>query len=190
MTNNRTKILASVLIQLLAATGVELFAKKADGQEPETALPNVVAIRVPAYPQAARAVRLEGAVRIKVTTDGQRVATTEILEGPKLLAIPTQDNIQAWQFSPHDPTSFVVTFRYKLILAATHNTLPPAVILRLPKDVEISAFPLEFKDPSPSKNSKGNINRHINTASSQTGGRVAHSIGGWHTRSESPKMNE
>ena len=167
MKNSRTRTLASLLLALVAAAGVGLSLQRADGQEREQALPSVVAIRVPTYPQMAREVRLEGTVHIKVTTDGQRVSATEILDGPKLLAVPAEDNIRAWQFSPHNPTSFVVTFQYKLIPASPRKTLAPSVILRLPKDVEISAFPLEFKDPSPSKNSQNDTNEHLNAVTSQ-----------------------
>jgi len=149
MMNNLTKRLIGILLLLITgATTAWLFSSRAAGQEPRQALPCVLTIGVPTYPVVARTAHLEGVVHIKITTDGRRVTLAEVQDGPKLLAIPAQDNIRTWQFSPHDPTTFIVTYRYKLVGVVKGDTSTPAVMLRLPAEVEVSAMPRETNDPA------------------------------------------
>jgi Gram-negative bacterial TonB protein C-terminal len=136
---------------LLAAAASSPWALPARGQRSHQALPRVLTMAVPTYPSVARAAHVEGLVHIKVTTDGHSVSNAEVQDGARLLAVPAEDNVRTWQFSPHDPITFVVTYRYKLLARAKGQNSLPSVLLRLPTDVEVSAMPRETVDPAPDK---------------------------------------
>ena len=106
------------------------------GQSEQPALPTVAGAAVPLYPPLARVARVEGVVRIQVATDGQRVTSTRVIEGNKLLAAAAEENVRTWSFSRHESTAFVVTYRYRLTGHA--YSANPTVLLRLPNEVEIS----------------------------------------------------
>jgi TonB-like protein len=148
-TNPRKWLKVISFLTVVVASSAWLFGAK--GQEARQALPTVITIAVPIYPAVARAAHVEGVVHLKISTDGHRVTTVEVQDGTKLLAVPAQDNVKTWQFSPHDPTTFVVTYRYKLVAQAKGDTSIPSVLLRLPTDVEVSAMPRETVDPAPDK---------------------------------------
>ena len=61
-------------------------------------LPQVVHTDVPYYPLLARAAHLEGAVRVRVTTDGLKVVVVHVEDGPKLLQEATEKTVQSWEF--------------------------------------------------------------------------------------------
>ena len=109
-------------------------------QQPRLALPMVASAQVPLYPQVARLANVEGVVHLKVTTDGHGVISTQVENGHKLLSAPAEENVRTWKFSVHEPTTFTVTYTYKLVtdLDATQNN--PRVILKLPTEVEVDAM--------------------------------------------------
>jgi hypothetical protein len=63
------------------------------------------------------------------------------------LAAAAEENARTWQFSKHEPTSFTVTYRYRLDAKADPNN--PTVTLRFPTEVDVSIAPLVLSDPSP-----------------------------------------
>lgn len=144
----------TMLLSLMIVAAAWLACLTARGQETRQALPNVTMIGVPTYPATARTTRLEGVVRLRVTTDGQRVADTELQDGPELLAVAAQDNLRTWQFSPHDPTAFTVTYRYKLTGLVGAESPAPSVVLRLPTEVVVCAIPRTTVDYAPDKTPK------------------------------------
>jgi len=77
-------------------------------------------------------------VHLKVTTDGHRVVSTQVEDGHKLLAVPAEENVRTWQFSLHEPTTFTVTYTYKLVENWKGDPNNPAVVLRFPTEVEVS----------------------------------------------------
>jgi len=107
-------------------------------------LPRVVSMEVPAYPSLARQAHVEGVVHIKITTDGHRVTRTQVEDGDKLLTKFAEDNVKTWEFQPHAPTMFTVTFRYKLTGGQDADASNPIITLRLPSEVELSCVPLEL----------------------------------------------
>jgi len=109
-------------------------------------LPTVLQIAIPTYPALARFANVEGVVHLKITTDGRQVAMTQVEDGPKLLAPAAEENVRTWRFAAHEPTSFRVTYRYRLVAAGTGDG--PALILKLPASVEVRATP-RIGDPSP-----------------------------------------
>lgn len=109
------------------------------GQQRNVALPTVASANVPLYPPVARAARVEGTVQLQVSTDGQRVTEAHVDGGNKLLADAAAANVRTWSFATHEPTSFAVTFRYKLLPASRkQNGNNPIVVLRLPIEVDVS----------------------------------------------------
>src|SRR5437016_4648776 len=72
-------------------------------QESKVALPIVASAAVPLYPPLARAANIQGVVHVKVTTDGQRVVTSNAEDGHKLLAAAAKENAQTWRFARHEP---------------------------------------------------------------------------------------
>src|SRR3954452_13891128 len=65
-----------------------------------TELPRVSNMDIPFYPPLARAANVYGTVRLKVTTDGERVTDVQILEGNKLLAAAAEHNVRSWKLFP------------------------------------------------------------------------------------------
>jgi hypothetical protein len=118
-----------------------LWAFAAMAQESKVALPMVAGAAVPLYPPLARVARVEGVVHVKITTDGHRVIATHVEDGHKLLAAAAEENARTWQFATHEPTTFTVTYQYKLDSKLKGNPNNPTVILRLPTEVEVSTMP-------------------------------------------------
>ena len=83
-------------------------------QDSPVVLPKVVQHSQPIYPPLARHTRIQGEVRVKLTTDGESVTTAEAVVGHPLLRKAAEDNVRSWRFAPHSAGTFYVTFRYKL----------------------------------------------------------------------------
>ena len=110
-------------------------------QPSKLALPHVSFAGVPLYPPLARISNVEGVVHVEVTTDGHKVtiATAE-KDSHSLLARAAEANALTWQFAVHEPTTFIVTYRYKLVDDIDPVQNNPRVILRLPTDVEVDTL--------------------------------------------------
>jgi TonB family protein len=121
---SKAVLLLSVLI---------VSAPSARAQEPEKPLPNVVEHVEPVYPALARQARIMGEVRIRFTTDGQSVISAEAESGHELLRQSAVQNVRTWKFATHDPDTFKVTFRYKIM-----DGEKDVVFLPSPAVVEIS----------------------------------------------------
>jgi hypothetical protein len=146
MTTNLVKQFGTILLLWLAAiTSLPSFLVKA--QESKVAPPKVTTIDVPVYPPLARAAHVEGIVRIKITTDGQRVTATQVEDGHKLLAAAAEENAKTWHFAAHEPATITVTYRYKLMAGLKGDPSSPTITLRLPNEVQISTVPLTISDP-------------------------------------------
>jgi hypothetical protein len=98
-----------VLSVLLAAVA------GASAQESPEDVPKVVQHAEPTYPPLARQTRIQGDVRVKITTDGESVRDAEAETGHPLLRKAAEDNARTWKFVAHTPCTFHVTFRYKLL---------------------------------------------------------------------------
>jgi hypothetical protein len=85
---------------------------KSIGQEHPPVEPTVNKFGCPRYPPKAESMRLQGAVSMRVTTDGHLVADVKVLSGHPLLADAAEKNVKTWGFSDHVPTSFNVTYYY------------------------------------------------------------------------------
>src|SRR4051794_9266709 len=70
-------------------------------QSRNVTLPTVADAKVPLYPPLARAVRVQGVVRVRITTDGHRVVSAAAESGPRILAAAAEDSAHSWQFTTH-----------------------------------------------------------------------------------------
>jgi len=56
--------------------------------------------------------RLQGMVKMEVTTDGHQVTNVKLLPSHPVLAEEAVKNVHTWKFAEHEPTSFLVTYYY------------------------------------------------------------------------------
>jgi TonB family protein len=92
-----------------------LLVGGAKSQDTSAVLPRVLQHAAPVYPPLARQTRISGDVRLKITTDGESVRDVEVESGHPLLQQAAVDNVKTWKFEAHEPGTFEVTFRYKLL---------------------------------------------------------------------------
>lgn len=123
--------------------------KPGTDQPVKVAPPSVAAAAVPLYPPLARMARIEGIVHVKVTTDGHKVIATQPEDGHEMLAAAAESNAKTWEFTTHKPTTFTVTYQYKLVAESKENPYGPTVILRLPTEVQVITTPILLSDPAP-----------------------------------------
>jgi TonB family protein len=123
----------------------------------QKAVPSVTSASVPLYPRTPQMAHIEGVVRLRISTDGNRVASVEIQSGQPMLAQAAQDSVKTWQFEPHTPTTFETTFRYKLLPSKCDaecncdSMEKPSVLLQLPSNVEVNAKELMVCDSASNK---------------------------------------
>jgi TonB family protein len=113
------------------------------GQTPEKA-PVVISGEIPFYPPLSNMARIQGEVRLRVTTDGSGVTSVAVESGQPMLAKAAQDNVRTWKFEPHGPTSFSTLFAYRLREepnCKTDKSGNGEVHLNLPTQVEIITNP-------------------------------------------------
>ena len=67
------------------------------------------------YPPLARAANISGVLHVVITTDGHRVVTAHTRRETKYLRDAAEKNAMSWQFTTHEPTTFTVTYVYKLV---------------------------------------------------------------------------
>ena len=84
------------------------------GQKTVSDLPKVVRASAPFYPELARQTRIQGTVTLRVSTDGKMVSAVGAGNGHPILVKAAAENVKTWEFKPHSPTTFEVTFRYRL----------------------------------------------------------------------------
>ncbi|PYT57551.1 MAG: hypothetical protein DMG35_20075 [Acidobacteria bacterium] len=135
-----------VLVLFILAMG----AIMAIGQQKP--LPSVISASVPFYPRITQQAHIDGVVRLRISTDGHRVASAEVESGQPMLAQAAQENVKTWQFEQHSPTTFEATFRYRLLPSKCDaecncdSAEKPSVLLQLPTDVEVNAKELMVCD--------------------------------------------
>lgn len=107
-------------------------------QESTETLPKVLEHSEPIYPPLARQTHIQGEVSVKFTTDGESVREAVAQTGHPLLRKAAEDNVKTWKFVSHTPSTFNVTFRYKLMESNVE-----VAFLQSPTIVEILASPPE-----------------------------------------------
>ena len=136
--------IAQVLVFLALGVG----ATMSTAQQSKEPLPAVATAGVPFYPSVARVARIEGVVRLRLSTDGKRVSAISVEGGPPALVPAAEENVRTWQFKDHSPTTFEATFRYKMLPESECEMDSGTVLLRLPTEVEVSARGVQTCDPT------------------------------------------
>jgi len=126
-----------VLIAALVFSATFAILPAVPGQDSLMVLPNILQYSEPTYPPLARQARIQGDVRVKVTTDGESMKDVGAVMGNPLLGKAAEDNVRTWKFASHSPGTFYVTFRYKL---ASEDV--EVEFLKSPGLVEIKAPPV------------------------------------------------
>ena len=117
-------------------------------QNSEHDVPLVINGKMPLYPIMARAAGIQGVVRIKVLTDGEKVAAADVESGPPMLARFAKENVLTWEFAKHKPMTFVVTFAYQIDGPNQCTYSNGSSTLNLPLEVHIYAKGIETCDPA------------------------------------------
>jgi TonB family protein len=104
--NVRMRI-ATLLFLVCLAEAFPTLAQKDDH-----VLPTVTDFECPKYPSDAKSMRLQGTVKMQVTTDGHLVADVKVLSGHPALARAATKNVQTWKFAESSATAFTVTYVY------------------------------------------------------------------------------
>src|SRR5262245_1860733 len=121
----------------LLLTAIVLAAVMVDAQQAQQ-MPIVVNMAVPYYPPLARTADVKGDVHVRVVTDGQKVTAAKAKDGQKVLADVAEQNARTWRFASHTATSFMVTYRFKIV-----DDVPEGknrLLLQLPTDVEVETL--------------------------------------------------
>jgi hypothetical protein len=128
------------------ALAVSLVAAQA--QDADQGPPIVAAAAMPLYPTIAVAARVEGVVKIRVTTNGKSVASLQTLSGSAMLVQEAKKDIQTWTFDQHSPTTFVTTFEYHFEDPPSCTYTNSEVTARLPLEVHVNIRRLQTCDPA------------------------------------------
>jgi outer membrane biosynthesis protein TonB len=137
--NLRVRATQALILFTLGA-GATLYA----GQQKKP-LSGVISASVPFYPRTPQLAHIEGIVRFRISTDGNRASSIKIQSGQPMLARAAQENVKTWQFEEHSPITFDATFRYKLLPSKCDSQCncgsveKPSVLMRLPTEVEVNA---------------------------------------------------
>jgi outer membrane biosynthesis protein TonB len=117
------------------------FLVTLSAQEPARVLPRVTDHAPIIYPALAFQARVQGPVRLKVTTDGHAVRSMAVVDGSPLLVKAATANVQTWTFADHVPGTFEVTFDFRLLADTTAFLQEPGV-------VDIAVLPPEYDENS------------------------------------------
>jgi hypothetical protein len=117
------------------------FLVTLSAQEPARVLPRVTDHAPIIYPAMAFATRVEGPVRLKITTDGHALSSIVVIDGSPLLVKAATENVQTWTFADHVPGTFEVTFDFRLLADKTAFLQEPGV-------VDIAVLPPGYNESS------------------------------------------
>ena len=125
---------AIVVVGVFASPKSGVPAPKSD--EP---LPTIAAAAVPLYPRVALLTLTQGAIHVQVSTDGHQVTAAHAKENLKPLSSAAEENAKTWKFVQHTPTTFTITYEYKLSEHCGVND--PTVTLWLPDEIQVCQYP-------------------------------------------------
>lgn len=135
-----------IFCSALCAIGILLPIARA--QNADQATPVVISATMPLYPKIAVAARVEGTVKIKVTTNGKSVVSLETLRGPAMLVQETKKEILTWKFDENKPSTFISTFDYSFSDPPSCSYTNSIVNAQLPLKVDIRIRRLQTCDPA------------------------------------------
>jgi hypothetical protein len=138
---------APVLVCVALAIFCGIVSSSA-AQGAEQKIPLLIAGELPLYPPIARAARVQGIVKVKVTTDGKNVSLISEESGPQMLVKSAKEKILTWKFVDHKPTTFMVTFHYSIEEPYQCGYGNGAMVLHLPREARITVKGLKTCDPA------------------------------------------
>jgi hypothetical protein len=119
-----------------------LFASSVAAQKDAPALPTVTEFKCPYYPGTAQHERIQGPVKMQVTTDGHRVTAVKLISGHPELAPDAIKNVRTWKFADHSPTTFEVTYSYVYQVRIKHDPgAKCSAKMELPTRVTVGTMP-------------------------------------------------
>jgi TonB family protein len=68
---------------------------------------------LPFYPRLARDAKIQGDVRVQVSTDGRQVANVRVLTSVPNLSQTVEAAVKSWRFTPHAATTFESMFHFR-----------------------------------------------------------------------------
>lgn len=136
----RHPVIATVLISFIAASAIAQGTSNGSAQ-PRQPLPTLKSGEMPLYPPLARLAHIEGNVKLRVSTDGERVTGVSVEEGQPMLAKAAEANVKTWQFVNHNPTVFETTFAFHLVEQTGCKPLSNngKIMLNLPDHIDVTA---------------------------------------------------
>jgi hypothetical protein len=148
-------LIFALVIRLLAVPCFAGWVSKVSAvPQGEAPVPTIASASVPFYPRIAQTAHIEGAVKLRLSTDGKVVSAVEVEAGPAMLVQAAKENVNTWRFERHRPTKFETTFHYKLLPSICGSKCNcgsvegPSVILHIPINVEINADEILTCDPA------------------------------------------
>ncbi len=140
----------TLAVAVFMAISPDAFAQEGLPPEPVTQDPRILPPRVygagaALYPMEAEAAGIEGAVRLRVFTDGPRVINVEVEEdsGHPELVEAARRNVMTWRFPGYTiQTTFPVTYRNILVDGfddGDGEALNWKTVMRFPTEVEVYA---------------------------------------------------
>lgn len=130
------------LIFLCSLSGVYAFP-----QVTEKDLPILSDAKMPIYPSKARGAGLQGTVKVRVHTDGKKIANIEPIIGPIFLENYVKENLMTWVFREHEPAVFEVIFKFILDKNAKSTFGNCNVVAKIPTMITITSRPEITNDP-------------------------------------------
>src|SRR5690242_1894907 len=103
---------AIAVLCLVTLSGTHVASLQSEASKADT--PVVKSGDMPLYPDLWRQARIQGTVRLEVTTDGPYITNVVASGAHKTLLRAAEENIRTWRFYEHRPQTFIVTFVYKL----------------------------------------------------------------------------
>ncbi|MCP4539503.1 MAG: TonB family protein [Chloroflexi bacterium] len=99
--------------------------------------PFPIAMALPKYPPAARALDAQGIVIVGVTVSAGEVTRAEVQYGDPVLIEEALANVRTWRFSPEVNTSFSVDYEFRFEKRPMNEGRNPALEMRLPYFVKV-----------------------------------------------------
>ena len=142
-----------ILLVVLTWPSAALWAQESSG-----ALPEVIEHAAPLYPPLARQARIQGEVRLRVTTNGHVVTDVAVKEGHPLLVQSAEDSVRQWKFVDHVPGTFDVTFKFRVLdFAGTFLQQPGIVEVATGSRGGVGSYTLPEKWNAQIRNAQGTI---------------------------------
>jgi outer membrane biosynthesis protein TonB len=103
-------------------------APSAAAEESIISVPEITQHRQPRYSLLPWEARIQGQVRMRVTTDSYCVAKITTDSSEPLLAEAAEANVRTWWFAYHKPGTFNLTFNYRFLEPAVSFLEKPGVV--------------------------------------------------------------